>query len=108
MHEEGRKRRLQYNHGYLPIDTNNWAMDELDDLCNFGWARPMLTWMVEIDRVVIRNAWSLWAGRPRIGNGAMHLNRCRNEEVNGDIVARTDGRSAESPTPILHYLLLHY
>ncbi|KAH3813435.1 hypothetical protein DPMN_141892 [Dreissena polymorpha] len=30
---------------------------------NFGWARPML------------------AGRPRVGTGAMHMNRCRNEHV---------------------------
>ncbi|KAH3839984.1 hypothetical protein DPMN_113425 [Dreissena polymorpha] len=34
-------------------------------------------------------AWSMWAGRPRVGNGAMHnvqyqfeVNWCRNEEVN--------------------------
>ncbi|KAH3698938.1 hypothetical protein DPMN_073883 [Dreissena polymorpha] len=35
---------------------------------NFGWA------------------WSMWAGRPRVYNGAMHIsnevNPCRNEEVN--------------------------
>ncbi|KAH3848979.1 hypothetical protein DPMN_091364 [Dreissena polymorpha] len=36
-----------------------------------------------------RWVWSMWAGRPRVGNGAMHnvqyqfeVNRCRNEEVN--------------------------
>ncbi|KAH3856010.1 hypothetical protein DPMN_098590 [Dreissena polymorpha] len=23
----------------------------------------------------------MWAGRPRVGNGAMHINRCRNEEI---------------------------
>ncbi|KAH3826571.1 hypothetical protein DPMN_128479 [Dreissena polymorpha] len=68
--------------------------------------------IVEIDRIVIREvqyqfemnqcrneeiilkgnfgwAWSMWAGRHRVGNGAMHnvqyqfnVNRCKNEEVN--------------------------
>ncbi|KAH3710619.1 hypothetical protein DPMN_070108 [Dreissena polymorpha] len=60
--------------------------------------------IVQIDRIVIREnqyqlevnrcrheeiiAWPMWAGRPRVGNGAMHkvqsqfeVNRCRNEEV---------------------------
>ncbi|KAH3706160.1 hypothetical protein DPMN_065540 [Dreissena polymorpha] len=50
--------------------------------------------IVEIDRIVIREvkyqyewAWPMWAGRPRVGNGAMHkvqyqfeVNRCRNKE----------------------------
>ncbi|KAH3886228.1 hypothetical protein DPMN_010229 [Dreissena polymorpha] len=38
--------------------------------CNFGWV------------------WFMWAGRPRVGNEAMHkvqyqfeVNRCRNEEI---------------------------
>ncbi|KAH3873937.1 hypothetical protein DPMN_037178 [Dreissena polymorpha] len=26
--------------------------------------------------------WPMWAGRPRVGNGDMHVNRCRNKEVN--------------------------
>ncbi|KAH3893652.1 hypothetical protein DPMN_017802 [Dreissena polymorpha] len=56
-------------------------------------------YIVEIDRIVIREvqyqfevnrcrneeiivkgnfgwAWPMWAGRPRVGNGAMHMNRC--------------------------------
>ncbi|KAH3776706.1 hypothetical protein DPMN_178138 [Dreissena polymorpha] len=67
--------------------------------------------IVEIDRIVIREvqyqlevyrcrneeiivkgnfgwAWPMWAGRPRVGNGAIHkvqyqfeVNRCRNEEI---------------------------
>ncbi|KAH3815865.1 hypothetical protein DPMN_144399 [Dreissena polymorpha] len=45
--------------------------------------------IVEIDRIVLRElkaifgwVWLMWAGRPRVGNGAMHkVNRCRNEEV---------------------------
>ncbi|KAH3850078.1 hypothetical protein DPMN_092484 [Dreissena polymorpha] len=44
--------------------------------------------------------WPMWAGRPRVGNGAMHgevqyqfeVNRCRNKEVNLPL-ARTDGRT---------------
>ncbi|KAH3825406.1 hypothetical protein DPMN_127281 [Dreissena polymorpha] len=52
--------------------------------------------IVEIDRIVIREVqyqlevnrlkghcgwvWPMWAGHPRVGNGAMHMNRCRNEE----------------------------
>ncbi|KAH3701490.1 hypothetical protein DPMN_076479 [Dreissena polymorpha] len=100
--------------------------------------------IVEIDRIVIRDvqyqfeinrcrneevnvkvnfrwAWSMWAGRPRVGNGAMHnvqyqfeVNRCKNEEINEEIVARTDGRTAEITTisprfsksfPDLHVLM---
>ncbi|KAH3785111.1 hypothetical protein DPMN_163195 [Dreissena polymorpha] len=60
--------------------------------------------IVEIDRIVIREVqyqlevnrlkgnfgwvWPMWAGRPRVGNGAMHkfqyqfeVNSCRNEKV---------------------------
>ncbi|KAH3882051.1 hypothetical protein DPMN_005980 [Dreissena polymorpha] len=53
--------------------------------------------IVEIDRIVIREVqyqlevnqlkgnlgwvWPMWVGRPRVGNGAMHINRCRNEEI---------------------------
>ncbi|KAH3707884.1 hypothetical protein DPMN_067303 [Dreissena polymorpha] len=73
---------------------------------NFEWAWSMWAggapglvmgpYIVEIDRIVIRDvqneevivkgnfgwAWSMRAGRPRVGNGAMHINGCRNEEVN--------------------------
>ncbi|KAH3731247.1 hypothetical protein DPMN_057255 [Dreissena polymorpha] len=44
-----------------------------------------------IDCIVIREVhsvkgnfgwvWPMWAGHPRVGNGAMHMNRCRNEEI---------------------------
>ncbi|KAH3894481.1 hypothetical protein DPMN_018638 [Dreissena polymorpha] len=66
-------------------------------------AQQRPTWLVmgscivEIDRIVIREVqyqlevnrlkgnfgwvWPMWVGRPRVGNGAMHINRCRNEEV---------------------------
>ncbi|KAH3890626.1 hypothetical protein DPMN_014711 [Dreissena polymorpha] len=58
--------------------------------------------IVEIDRIVIKEVqyqlevnwcrneeiivkgnfrWPMWAGRPRVGNGAMHMNRCRNKEI---------------------------
>ncbi|KAH3821780.1 hypothetical protein DPMN_123548 [Dreissena polymorpha] len=49
--------------------------------------------IVEIDRIIIRETilggcGLLWAGRPRVGNGAMHkvqyrfeVNRCRNNEI---------------------------
>ncbi|KAH3798747.1 hypothetical protein DPMN_152350 [Dreissena polymorpha] len=39
-------------------------IDQVNRLkCNFGWV------------------WPMWAGRPRVGNGAMHMNRCKNEEI---------------------------
>ncbi|KAH3890988.1 hypothetical protein DPMN_015079 [Dreissena polymorpha] len=45
-------------------------------------------------------AWSMWAGRPRIDRIVIRdvqyqldVNRCRNEEVNAEKVARTDGRT---------------
>ncbi|KAH3709108.1 hypothetical protein DPMN_068569 [Dreissena polymorpha] len=49
----------------------NWCRNkEIIVKGNFGWA------------------WPMWAGRPRVGNGAMHkvqyqfeVNRCRNEEI---------------------------
>ncbi|KAH3894393.1 hypothetical protein DPMN_018550 [Dreissena polymorpha] len=66
-------------------------------------AQQRPTWLVmgscivEIDRIVIKEVqyqlevnrlkgnfgwvWPMWVGRPRVGNGAMHINRCRNEEV---------------------------
>ncbi|KAH3699336.1 hypothetical protein DPMN_074292 [Dreissena polymorpha] len=46
------------------------------------------------------DAWSMWAGRPRVDNWAMHnvqyqfeVNRCRNEEFQGSSAnnGRTDG-----------------
>ncbi|KAH3802830.1 hypothetical protein DPMN_156520 [Dreissena polymorpha] len=46
--------------------------EEIIEIGNFGWA------------------WPMWPGFPRVGNGAIHINRCRNEEVND---GRTDGRS---------------
>ncbi|KAH3776494.1 hypothetical protein DPMN_177920 [Dreissena polymorpha] len=78
---------------------------------NFGWAWSMWAGapQVEIDCIVMKKfkmkkffivkgnfgwAWSMWAWRPRVGNQAMHINRCRNEQVNFQgSIARMDGRT---------------
>ncbi|KAH3815655.1 hypothetical protein DPMN_144185 [Dreissena polymorpha] len=57
-------REVQYQ-----LEVNRCRNEEVIVKGNFGWA------------------WSLLAGCPRVGNGAMHIsinevNRCRNEEVN--------------------------
>ncbi|KAH3712779.1 hypothetical protein DPMN_072536 [Dreissena polymorpha] len=82
-----------------------------------GWV--MLTWMVEMDRVVIRDVtWSLWAGRPRIDRIVIRevqyqlkVNRCRNEEVifqgssvnsDGQTYGQTDGQTADGDNHILN------
>ncbi|KAH3725772.1 hypothetical protein DPMN_051621 [Dreissena polymorpha] len=46
------------------LEVNRWRNEEVIVKGNFEWV------------------WSMWAGRPRIGNGAIHkLNWCRNEEI---------------------------
>ncbi|KAH3868002.1 hypothetical protein DPMN_031138 [Dreissena polymorpha] len=54
------------------FEVNLCRNEEIIVKGNFGWA------------------WPMWAGRPRVGNGAMHkvqyqieVNRCRNEEIIG-------------------------
>ncbi|KAH3711650.1 hypothetical protein DPMN_071321 [Dreissena polymorpha] len=58
-------REVQYQ-----LEVNWCRNEEIIVKGNFGWARPM------------------WAGQPRVGNGAMHkvqyqfeVNRCRDEEI---------------------------
>ncbi|KAH3704165.1 hypothetical protein DPMN_079221 [Dreissena polymorpha] len=51
-------REVQYQ-----FEVNRCRNEELIVKGNFGWA------------------WPMWAGRLRVGNGAMHMNRCRNEEI---------------------------
>ncbi|KAH3717306.1 hypothetical protein DPMN_060089 [Dreissena polymorpha] len=45
------------------LEVNRCKNEEVILKGNFGWV------------------WSMWAGSPRVGNGAMHMNRCRNEEI---------------------------
>ncbi|KAH3800090.1 hypothetical protein DPMN_153715 [Dreissena polymorpha] len=52
------------------LEVNRWRNEEVIVTGNFGWM------------------WSMWAGCPRFGNGAIHkvqyqleVNRCRNEEI---------------------------
>ncbi|KAH3718616.1 hypothetical protein DPMN_061422 [Dreissena polymorpha] len=45
------------------LEVNRCRNEEIIVKGNFGWMCP------------------IWAGRHRVGNGAMHINRCRNEEV---------------------------
>ncbi|KAH3722249.1 hypothetical protein DPMN_065205 [Dreissena polymorpha] len=54
----------------VSINVNRCRNEEIIVKGNFGWA------------------WPMWAGRPRVGNGAMHkvqyqfeVNRCRNKEI---------------------------
>ncbi|KAH3739767.1 hypothetical protein DPMN_046454 [Dreissena polymorpha] len=87
------------------LDVNRCRIQEIIVKVNFGWAWPMLRAQVEIDRIVIRElqyqfevnrcrneefivkgnfgrARPIWAGRPRVGNEAMHkVNRYKNEEI---------------------------
>ncbi|KAH3694901.1 hypothetical protein DPMN_082343 [Dreissena polymorpha] len=51
-------REVQYKLG-----VNRCNNEEVIVKGNFGWV------------------WPMWAGCPRVGNGAMHINRCRNKEV---------------------------
>ncbi|KAH3876168.1 hypothetical protein DPMN_000003 [Dreissena polymorpha] len=58
------------------IEVNRCRNEEIIVKDNFGWGRPIMGGapQVEIDRLVIRD-WALpmWAGRPRVGYGAMHI-----------------------------------
>ncbi|KAH3788873.1 hypothetical protein DPMN_167036 [Dreissena polymorpha] len=68
--------------------------------------------IVEINRIVIREiqyqfevnrcnfgwAWPMWAGRPRIGRIVIREVQYQFESVKEEIVARTDGRTAEITT----------
>ncbi|KAH3811316.1 hypothetical protein DPMN_139726 [Dreissena polymorpha] len=47
-----------------------------------------------IDRVVIRDwAWSMWAGRPRVGNGTMHSSSANSVGGDSDKDGRTDNHN---------------
>ncbi|KAH3790229.1 hypothetical protein DPMN_168425 [Dreissena polymorpha] len=48
---------------HYQLEVNRRRNEEIIVKGNFSWA------------------WPMWAGRPRVGNGAMHMNRCTNEEI---------------------------
>ncbi|KAH3736216.1 hypothetical protein DPMN_042779 [Dreissena polymorpha] len=91
-------RKVQYQ-----LEVNRCRNEEVIVKGNFGWVWPMFagpwgwlmwTWMVKIDRVVIRDGHYVKknAGRPRVVEidrivirdvqYQFEVNRCRNEEVN--------------------------
>ncbi|KAH3867370.1 hypothetical protein DPMN_030496 [Dreissena polymorpha] len=104
-------REVQYQ-----FEVNRCRNEEIIVKGNFGWAWPMWAGRPRIDSIVIREvqyqfevnllkgnfgwAWPMWAGCPRIDcivirevQYQFEVNRCRNEEVNEEQVARTDGRT---------------
>ncbi|KAH3803941.1 hypothetical protein DPMN_132213 [Dreissena polymorpha] len=83
------------------FEVNRCRNEDIIVKGNFGWAWPMWAGRPRINCFVIREVQYqfevnrctkeeiicglLWAGRPRVGNGAIHIsirvNRCRNEET---------------------------
>ncbi|KAH3865887.1 hypothetical protein DPMN_028931 [Dreissena polymorpha] len=68
------------------FEVNQCSYEENIVKCNFGWVLSMLAGRPRIDRIVIREV-----------QYQLEVNRFSNEKVN-EIVARTDGRTAEITT----------
>ncbi|KAH3800426.1 hypothetical protein DPMN_154059 [Dreissena polymorpha] len=78
-------REVQYQ-----LEVNWCRNEEIIVKGIFGWAWPMWAGCPRVGNGAIHKVQYQfevnqcnfgWAGRPRVGNGAMHMNRCRNEEI---------------------------
>ncbi|KAH3895818.1 hypothetical protein DPMN_019985 [Dreissena polymorpha] len=102
-------REVQYQ-----LEVNLCRNEEIIVKDNFGWIDRIVIRECRNEEIIVKDnfglAWPMWPGRPRVGNGAMHIeidrivireaqyqfevNQCRNEEVNfHGSSAYSDGRT---------------